>query len=186
MMDTPGNSPRSPRGSPRSSPRGSPRGSPRSSPRSPRNHARGRSLFFLRRNMRAALAAIKREEKTAKKLQRTRSAHNASLGMSTHIAGVIYENDYLYSPFSRHVAQDAVNIVDREASLQFDEPTTSTIMVDDIIRVHARSNIGKPCSTTGGDIFQFKENGEGNMMHAADPSGRHVLLDASLLRIYRA
>jgi hypothetical protein len=136
--------------------------------------------------MRVALAAIKREKKAAKELQRARSAHNASLGMPMHIAGIIYSGKYPYDPFSRHVAPETINFIDREASLQFDEPSTSTITFDDIIKVHARNRIGKSCSTTGGDIFQFKGNGEGNMMRVADPSGQRVLLDASLLRIYRA
>lgn len=178
LMDTPRNSPRnSPRGSPRNSPCNSPRNSPRGSPR-----------ILLKRNIRVVKYSNKKAEKDAKELRLVRAFNNALIGMTTKINGIIYTKEYIYAPFSRPGALEPENIIDRESSLQFDEPSvSSTITVGDIIRVHSRSKSGKACSAIGGDIFRFEKNApERNIMIVSDPAGQLVYLDASLLCIYRA
>ena len=206
LMDTPHNSPRSsprnsprvsPRNSPRNSPRGSPRGSPRNSPRgtprnsprnSTRNHPRGPSLLYLRRNIHKVKVSIKKKENAAKKLRFARAINNEWLGMPSTINGIINTGEYIYEPFSRPGALEPENIpVSREASLQFDAPTISTINAEDIIEVHARSNDNTACSSSGGARFRFQENApERNIMIVSDSAGQRVLLDASLLVIRRA
>ena len=143
------------------------------------------NFIFLQRNVKKAKLVLKRSHKEAKALQHEYSAKHSSTG-AIALSGVVLTRWYGYQRFNRKLYKNNP-ICDEEASLTFKNVVSSTLMKNDMIRVHARSDTNKPCSTTGGAIYMFQEHdSRKNIMIVSDSAGQLVYLDATMLIIRRA